>query len=558
MTDFKETEPLFSVIVPVYDVPVDVFKKCLMSIADQDYANLEVIIVANGGDREAERLAKEFSGDRANWTVLFTEEKGACQARNLGFKQSKGDIVSFTNSDYILKIGTIRMWVDTLLAHPACGFVYGAYEYTMAERQVYWSKPFDVFQLEVANYIDCGFPLWRKHVVAWDENVKSLQDWDFWLRVVKSGVKGHFLGREISFLAEPPRQKGLSHDSTDNWKDRVKFIKEKNGIPARDICVTSIGAPNHGIEIAKMLGADFRDDTLHKPHDYKALYLIGWYMKPGEAQNGHSAILRRFPNSKRIVHFVGADIYWLRHFSHQQIREWAGAMRLTVHHFLTENEAAQGELRSYGIDSEVVPIPPYSDFSIKPLPEEFAVALYLTDKSDFDKYLQNHTLSIVKAMPDVKFYGYGDAQLNGFLSKNFEHKGFLPRPEWEKLVYNCSAYLRLVKHDTRPLASDEFIMAGRSVITNIPAPHMNIIDTSGTEPFDAWDQFSPGFNPYRWPDTKKKIIQEIRKVRDHGVPLEVRAQASTEFNALLDKQVYRETIHRFSQPESIKLEVVNA
>ncbi len=558
MGKFKE-DPKFSFIVPVYDVPQDVFKRCLMSMADQDYPNIEVVIVANGGDKAAYDYAKAFSEGKENWNVIFTEEKGACNARNLGFKESTGEIVSFFNSDYVAKVGMVRTWVDALQANPDCGFVYGAYEYSTAQRDVYESKEFDVYQLEIANYIDCGFPLWRKHVVEWDPEVKSLQDWDFWIRVVKSGVKGHYLGGEISFVAAPPRPKGLSHDSSDNWIERVKFIKEKNLLPIRDVCVASIGAPFHGLSIAKMIKADFRDDTFGKPMtDYKALYLIGFYMKPGETSNGHSYILERFKHAKRIVHFVGADIYFLRKFPVEQIRSFAGALKLSTSAILCENEAAQEELKGFGIEAQVVPIPPYTDLQVKPLPDEFSVALYLTAKSDFDKYLVQHTLSIVKAMPDVKFQGYGDADLSHFHVHNFEHKGFLKKDEWEQFVYANSAYLRLVRHDTRPMASDEFIMAGRSVISNIKAPYVNYVDTSGEMPFDSWDKFAPGFSAYRWPETKKKIVKEIRKVRDQGLPTVSRELASADLRNLLDKDKYRNTIKQLCQPDAIPLEVVNA
>lgn len=560
MGKFAE-DPKFSAIIPVYDVPADVFKRCLMSLADQDYPNLEVVIVANGGDKAAFEMAEAYAKDRKDWKVIFTEEKGACQARNRGFKESTGEIVAFVNSDYILKTGIVRTWVDELIAHPDCGFVYGAYEYASANREVYWSKPFDIDELMVANYIDCGFPLWRQHVVDWDSEVKSLQDWDFWIRVVKQGVKGHYLGREISFVAAPPRPKGLSMDSSDNWIERVNFIKKKNGISIRDICVTSLGAPFHGRQIAKMIGADYRDDTLHKPHNYKALYLIGWYMKPGDAQNGHSAIVNAFRDSKVIVHFVGADIYWLRKFSAEAIRGWAGAMKLATHHILCENEAAQEELAEYGVDAEIVPIPPYTDLELKPLPKEFSVALYLTDKSDFDKYLLKHTLSIVKAMPDVKFVGYGDADLGEFKARNFEHKGNMNREQWSQFVYDRSAYLRIVKHDTRPMASDEFIIAGRSVITNIPNPHHDVVDTSGTYVFDKWDKFGPGFSPRRWPSTKKEIIKKIRAVR------KAQQEGSKEFEgeriarsiatkSVLNKDIYIRTIRDLALAPV--LEVVNA
>lgn len=543
-----------------------------MSLADQDYPDIEVVIVPNGGETLCKELAEEFINalpeeKRSLWKVCPLEEKGACQARNHGFRNSTGEIVSFCNSDYILKLGIVRTWVDALQNHPDCGFVYGAYEYLSnnrdvdvqnkeiiyKDRDVYWSKEFDRYQLEVANFIDCGFPLWRKHVAKWDPEVKSLQDWDFWLSVVETGVQGHYLGREISFLARYPAPKGLSYDSGQNWEERIRFIKKKHGIQERDICVTSIGAPFHGVEIAKMVGADYRDDTLHKPHNYKGLYLIGWYMKPGEP-NGHSRILNYFKNSKRIVHFVGADIYWLRKFSVEKIREFAGAMKLSVDHILCENELAQEELKGYGIEAEIVPIPPYTDLEVRPLPKDFTVALYLTDRSDFDKYLKNHTLSIVHAMPDVKFLGYGDADLGEFKADNFEHRGTLKRPDWEKFVYDCSAYLRLVRHDTRPMATDEFLIAGRDVITNIPNDYVCYIDTSGDMAFNEWDKFAPGFSPIKWPETKASIVTKVRDIKRRPTNQDIRYIRSETLKTLLDKKKYIDKIRSLADP--VKLEVV--
>src|ERR1700748_2669557 len=106
-------DPLFSVIVPVYEVPPMVFKRCLMSLQDQDYENKEVILVFDGENKELENIAKPFG-----FKILIIEHAGACAARNAGFKESKGEIVSFFNSDYVAKPGMIRMWVDKLLENP--------------------------------------------------------------------------------------------------------------------------------------------------------------------------------------------------------------------------------------------------------------------------------------------------------------------------------------------------------------------------------------------------------------------------------------------------------
>jgi glycosyltransferase involved in cell wall biosynthesis len=558
-----EDEPTISFVVPVHAKNLDknILKRCLMSLDDQDYEKMEVVIVLNGGeDDELENVAQFFVNKDARFKLIKTAEGGACNARNVGFDHSTGDIVSFFNSDYRAKPATARLWVDALVKNPDCGFAYGGYEFATTPAMVYGSRPFNSFVLTQFNYIDCGFPLWRKYVVKWDPEVKSLQDWDFWIRVVKThNLKGFYLGRDFTFIAEAPRPGGLSYDSSSNWNDRVKFVREKNGIATSDLLVTSIGAEFHGIEIAKMLKADFRDmSVIQKPNVYKALYMIGFYMRPDQGHNDHPVVLGSFAEEvKKIIHFVGADIYWLRKFPIESMRILAGTLKMGAHHILCENENAQKELKEFGIDAEIVPIPPYNDYELRPLPETFRVALYLTDRSDFDKYLQRHTLSIVRSMPDVQFSGYGDGAKD-FSSPNFKHYGNMDNAQWKQFVYDHSCILRLVRHDTLPMAPCDFILAGRPAISNIPMEYSLLIDTKGKTPITDWDMFAPGFNVYEWPSTKKKIVQAIRSRKKFNYAMPVRdginvfdnrsqqQRARDHWLKVLDRNKYIETISRMA------------
>lgn len=558
MTVELSPEPLISFVVPIYDKDKGTLKRCLMSLEDQDYPNMEVICVMDGPNVELLNTVCEFVKDK-RFKVVEIEHAGACAARNAGFKVSTGEIVSFFNSDYVAKPGMVRLWIDELLKHPECGFIYGGYEYSSQNSNPYPSQPFDEWLLTQANYIDCGFPLWRKHVVEWDANCKSLQDWDFWLRVIKThGVKGHYLGREYSYVAEPPKPGGLSFDSHGNWVERVKYVREKNGIPTGDIVVTSFGAPYHGKEIARTIGADFRDSTIFKPNEYKALYMIGFYMKPSDSMNPHAEVLATYENAVKIVHFVGADIYWLKRFSHNDLKLLSGALTIQCDHILCETELAQKELAEMGIQAKIVPIPTYREIEIKPLPEQFKVAVFLTNKSDFDKYCREETLSVVRAMPDVQFSAYGDWGKDEINYPNLTHYGNLWGDAWTKFVYDHSCYFRLVRHDTRPMASDEFILAGRDVVTNILLPFQRYINTAGDLGKNEQDFFGTGLNAYYWPKTKKAIVQAIRQVKKiPNQQKDVAELARESYLKALDKKKYVQLIREMARTPKGK-ETVNA
>lgn len=546
-------DPLFSVIVPIYDIKPEILKRCLLSLKDQDYQNKEVICVFDGPNEVLRKVTEAF-----DFKVIEIEHAGACAARNAGFKESTGELVSFFNSDYIAKPGMLRMWADALKNNPDCGFAYGGYEMNSNRRWTYPSKPFSEFELEVANYIDCGFPLWKKYVVEWDVNCKSLQDWDFWIRVVKEHkVKGYYLGRDFSFIAEPPRPGGLTHDSSSNWIDRVRYVKKKNNIPEREILVASTGAANHAVKIAQMIGGDYRDDTIDKPHEYKAYYSIGFYISPGEKglnENARRLALfkQNYPKAKRIVHFVGADVYFLKSFPWNSLKNLSGVLRESADHILSENQAAHDELLELGIPSEIVPIPSYiSGWEVKPLPKDFSVSLYMVEpgygegQSSFDKMVYEGTLSIIRTMPNIKFTGYGLGG-KGIEYPNFKDYGTIKKEDWKSYVESQSCLLRLVRHDTKPLASSEFMLAGRDVISNVQGECTDYIDTSGTDMVSSWDKFGVGFNSYRWPETKAQIIRKIMEIKKRTVPIEQRISVHNERAIMQDQAAYKKKIYELA------------
>lgn len=555
MTENTElrSDPLFSFIVPVYKVEKDLFKRCIMSMINQDYENKEIILVFDGIDPELLKVATPFLGGQNRLKIIEIEHSGACEARNAGFRVSNGEIVSFFNSDYIAKPGMVRNWVDALVDHPECGFAYGGYEYAAQNRAIYPSKPFNEYELTQANYIDCGFPLWRKHVVEWDKDCKSLQDWDFWMRIVQNGVKGYFMDRDTFFIAQIPQPGGLSYDSSGNWVNRVKYIKDKNGIPTYPIVTTSIGATNHAREIAKMIQSDYHDTgTILKPNDYKALYLIGFYMKPDGGRNFHPDIMVHFKGKKRIVHFVGADIYWLRKFKFEDLKYIKSILNKECDHILCETKLAQEELEEMGIHSQIVPIPPYNDYEVKPLPDKFSVGIFLTERSDFDKYCKEETISLVRALPMIQFNAYGDGAKD-INYPNLTLHGNLDKEKWKEFVYNNSCLIRLCRHDTRPLATDEFLMAGRDVITNIPGDFVEYIPTFGDPEKMELDTFQTGLNEYYWPDNKKKIVLKVLELRANRKTDYERKAISDELKTTLSREKYIETIYKLAElPSPLK------
>ena len=83
--------PLITVIIPVYNVE-DYILKCLNSVADQSYRNLELIIIDDGSTDASGKICDNFAKKEPRATVFRRKNGGLSSARNFGIKKAKGDI----------------------------------------------------------------------------------------------------------------------------------------------------------------------------------------------------------------------------------------------------------------------------------------------------------------------------------------------------------------------------------------------------------------------------------------------------------------------------------
>ncbi len=94
---------LIRVVVPVYNVQM-YLKRCLQSIKQQSYQNIEIIIVDDGSTDESGKIADVFSSLEPRANVIHKKNGGLSDARNVGINHAKGRYITFIDSDdYIAK-----------------------------------------------------------------------------------------------------------------------------------------------------------------------------------------------------------------------------------------------------------------------------------------------------------------------------------------------------------------------------------------------------------------------------------------------------------------------
>ena len=104
---------LVSIIVPIYNVE-KYLEKCIKSLINQTYRNLEIILINDGSTDESCKICKRYKNQDNR--ILFINKKngGSASAKNIGLKIAKGDYIAFVDSDDFIELDMIEYMVNTI------------------------------------------------------------------------------------------------------------------------------------------------------------------------------------------------------------------------------------------------------------------------------------------------------------------------------------------------------------------------------------------------------------------------------------------------------------
>lgn len=111
-------EDLISVIIPVYNVE-QYLDRCLQSVVNQTYKNLEIILVDDGSTDASATICDNWKEKDSRVFVLHQENAGASSARNNGLQYAKGAYLTFIDSDDWVEADMLEYFMKQIVSKEA-------------------------------------------------------------------------------------------------------------------------------------------------------------------------------------------------------------------------------------------------------------------------------------------------------------------------------------------------------------------------------------------------------------------------------------------------------
>jgi glycosyltransferase involved in cell wall biosynthesis len=213
------TLPFVTIVTPSYNQGRFI-RAAIESVLEQDYPRIEYLVIDGGSTDESVPILREYS-DRLRW--VSEPDHGQAHAINKGWRQARGSILAYLNSDDLYMPGAVAQAVAALVAHPEAAGVYGEGYHVDEEGRIlerYPTEPFDVDRLRETCFICQPTVFLRRDAIEsaglLDESLRYCMDYDLWIRLARAGriltyTPHHLASTRLHADAKTLGQRGPAH-----------------------------------------------------------------------------------------------------------------------------------------------------------------------------------------------------------------------------------------------------------------------------------------------------------------------------------------------------------
>ena len=196
-----------TVIVPVYNVE-NYLNKCLDSLINQTYKNLEIIVINDGSTDNSGIICQEYAQKDNRIVYIEKENGGQSEARNMGLDRMTGSYVTFVDSDDWIELDYVEILYKKITEYQADIAVGNYYSFNETEGMYYFHIFGDSYHEKVYDNVSIFENLYES------QEMKSFALISVWGKLYKADLVKHlrfdigklgedgYLNQKIYLLAE--------------------------------------------------------------------------------------------------------------------------------------------------------------------------------------------------------------------------------------------------------------------------------------------------------------------------------------------------------------------
>ena len=197
----KVFNPFFSIIVPCFN-QAHFLDDCVGSVIRQGFTDWEMIIVNDGSTDSTLEKAEGYSSRDPRIKIINKENGGLSAARNTGIRSAQGNYLYFLDSDdFVLEncLTSVYRSIKEQSKENDFYLIHCGYDHYSSDGKTVLNRVIPEFRESLIPMIlknNIGPPISNfiskkvsEQIGFFDEGLKSVEDWDYWMRAAKAGAR---------------------------------------------------------------------------------------------------------------------------------------------------------------------------------------------------------------------------------------------------------------------------------------------------------------------------------------------------------------------------------
>ncbi len=181
-------KPKISIITPSFN-QVQFLEATMRSVLDQNYENLEYIVIDGGSNDGSKEIIKKYSDQLAYW--VSEKDEGQTHAINKGFQKATGDLVAWMNSDDTYLPGAFEKVAEYYNRYPNVDVLYADKHHIDEDGNFLHSQryvPYRLYTFANDKMVMCNqSAFWKRDIFEkigyLDETIQFAMDYEFFVRL---------------------------------------------------------------------------------------------------------------------------------------------------------------------------------------------------------------------------------------------------------------------------------------------------------------------------------------------------------------------------------------